>query len=575
MGRTSAGRFSLARYWPEVVAFVIPLLVASALLFGYVGPLNGFWSTDQGVKLIQVQSLLLNKFSSSALIYPGAAIDQDDRVSPLRGQYYQHGGRTYAMFSDAFALISSVPFFFFGFAGLYLVPLVSLAALSLICTCIARPLLGPGGALLSALALTLTSPLLFYSVIFWEHLPATLLTTLALWQALEGYHRNERRRFFGAGIAIGAAVWLRNEAVLAAPALMSAVLLLRRSQALRAAGWIGIGAVAGMLPLLTYNQITFGAAVGPHVLVAGAAQYRGVSDPLMMRLAWADLLLVPQGEPVLVGVVMAMAMVALITSIWRTQRVANVGFALTAVLAIVVAAIIQATSGGGMQTTLLMTFPVVLLCCFPVAPNADRAEAPLILTAFGLTFITLAWLTPLPDGGAQWGPRMLLLALPPLTIAGFWRASSWLCQPQVGTAVAGVAAILLFVASLSQYAGLRQLRAFNTANHALLTTVAQSGASAIITDTWYGPPLLAPIFYDERMIFLVDDGADLDYLIERLSAAGFDTVYYLSGRRDEITSDARRWDELVAVGEPVRLAHHLTGQLYRIYVSDRYGLSSR
>jgi hypothetical protein len=98
----------------------------------------------------------------------------------------------------------------------------------------------------------------------------------------------------------------------------------------------------------------------------------------------------------------------------------------------------------------------------------------------------------------------------------------------------------------------------------LLTTVAQSGASAIITDTWYGPPLLAPIFYDKRMIFLVDDGADLDYLIERLGAAGFDTVYYLSARRDEITSDARRWDELTAIGAPVRLAHHLTGQLYQI-----------
>lgn len=189
----------------------------------------------------------------------------------------------------------------------------------------------------------------------------------------------------------------------------------------------------------------------------------------------------------------------------------------------------------------------------------------LILTAFGLTFIALAWLTPLPDGGAQWGPRMLLPALPALTIAGFQRAGSWLRRPAAGAAVAGVVAILLFVALLSQYAGLRQLR--NTANHALLTTVAQSGASAIITDTWYGPPLLAPIFYDERVIFLIDDGADLDYLIERLSAAGFNTVYYLSGQRDVIAANARRWRELTPITTPVRLAHNLTGQMYRIDVS--------
>lgn len=226
-----------------------------------------------------------------------------------------------------------------------------------------------------------------------------------LWQALEGYSRNERRRLLGAGIAIGAAVWLRNEAVLAAPALIGAILLPRRSQALRAAGWIGIGAVAGVLPLLTYNQITFGAAVGPHVLVAGAAQYQQASDPLTMRLAWLDLLLVPQGEPVLVGLVMAMAMIALITAIWRAHSATNVGFALAVALAIVIAAIIQGAPRGGMQTTLLITFPVVLLCCFPVAPNerSDRVDAPLILTAFGVTFIALAWLAPLPDGGAQWG----------------------------------------------------------------------------------------------------------------------------------------------------------------------------
>ncbi|MCS7287871.1 MAG: glycosyltransferase family 39 protein [Roseiflexus sp.] len=551
----------------------MPLFVAAALLFGYVGPLNGFWSSDQGVKLIQVQSLLLNKFSSSALIYPGAAIDPDGRVSPLRGQYFQRGKQTYAMFSDAFALMSSVPFFFFGFAGLYLLPLVSLAALSVICVRIARPLLGPRGALLAALALALTSPLLFYSVIFWEHLPATLLVTLALWLALEGYHRNERRWLFGAGIAIGAAVWLRNETVLAAPALIGAVLLTRRSRALRAASWIGVGAIAGVLPLLIYNQITFGAVVGPHVLVAGAAQYQGTSDPLMMRLAWADLLIAPQDEPVLVGSVIIMVMIALITAMWRAYSVANIGFALTVVLAIAIAAIIQMTPRGGLQTTLLITFPAVLLCCFPVVPDerSDRVDAPLILTAFGLTFITLAWLAPLPDGGAQWGPRMLLPALPALTIAGFWRARSWLRQPAAGAAVAGVTAILLFVALLSQYAGLRQLRDFNMANHTLLTTVAQSGAAAIITDTWYGPPLLAPIFYDKRMIFLIDDGADLDYLIERLGAAGFDTVYYVSGRRDAIAADARRWGELAAIGSPVPLAHNLTGQVYRINVPAQSG----
>lgn len=240
---------------------------------------------------------------------------------------------------------------------------------------------------------------------FWEHLPATLLTPLALWQALEGHYRTERRQLVGAGIAIGAAAWLRNEAILAAPALIGAVLLTRRSQSLQTAARIGIGAGAGVLPLLLYNQIVFGAVVGPHVLVAGAAQYRGVSDPLMIRIEWADRLLVPLDEPVLAGLVIVLVIVSIITAIWRARSAANVGFALAIVVTIVIAAAIPLAPRGGLQTTLLMTFPAVLLCCFPVAPKErlDRVDTPLILTAFGLTLIALAWLALLPDGGAQWG----------------------------------------------------------------------------------------------------------------------------------------------------------------------------
>jgi hypothetical protein len=180
MQRTVIIKGSLfAHHWPEAIAFLLPLMIASALLLTYTGPLNGFWSSDQGVKLLQVQSLLLNKLSNSALVYPGAGLDPDDRVNPFRGQYFRHNGRTYAMFSGAFALVSSIPFFFFGFAGLYLVPMFSLAALSLTCFRIAYPILGTGGALLTALALVLTSPLCFMALFsgnicprhYWLRLP--------------------------------------------------------------------------------------------------------------------------------------------------------------------------------------------------------------------------------------------------------------------------------------------------------------------------------------------------------------------------------------------------------------------
>jgi len=171
--------------------------------------------------------------------------------------------------------------------------------------------------------------------------PRHYLVTLAVWQALEGNHRNKQFQFVVAGAAIGVAVWLRNETVLAAPALIGAVLLTQRVQALRTACWISIGTAAGMLPLLIYNQITFGLVTGPHVLVAGAAQYQRANDPLTMRLAWSDQLIVPHDEPLLVGAVIAMALIALITAVRRTSRVTNTGLALIIVLAIMISRLHQ------------------------------------------------------------------------------------------------------------------------------------------------------------------------------------------------------------------------------------------
>jgi NADH:ubiquinone oxidoreductase subunit 5 (subunit L)/multisubunit Na+/H+ antiporter MnhA subunit len=71
-------------FWWVLVPITLTGLVYTLLLATSLGPLNGFWSTDQGTKLIQTQSLLLTKYRTNALIYPGAPFDPDGVVSPLR-----------------------------------------------------------------------------------------------------------------------------------------------------------------------------------------------------------------------------------------------------------------------------------------------------------------------------------------------------------------------------------------------------------------------------------------------------------------------------------------------------------
>jgi hypothetical protein len=66
-----------------------------------------------------------------------------------------------------------------------------------------------------------------------------------------------------------------------------------------------------------------------------------------------------------------MALIALITAVRRTSRVTNTGLALIIVLAIMISVLIQMVPRGGLQTALLITFPVVLFMLFSLC--ADRA----------------------------------------------------------------------------------------------------------------------------------------------------------------------------------------------------------
>jgi hypothetical protein len=221
-----------------------------------------------------------------------------------------------------------------------------------------------------------------------------------------------------------------------------------------------------------------------------------------------------------------------------------------------------------LQTTLLATFPPALLALLPAAPAAGRREPERIarlLVCFGLAYILLAWLVRLPDGGAQWGPRMLLPALPALALAGLWRAATWFARGAGSTfAIAAALALLVNLSALSEVDALRQLRAFNSSNHRIATTVDQSRERVVIADTWYAPPIIAPLFYDGRLVFLVDGGRDLDELIGRLERAGITSFYYLGARREELAAESRRWVGLIPVGQVQELPHRLSGVVYRL-----------
>jgi hypothetical protein len=574
------------RLWPAAAITAIGILYV-IILATALGPLNGFWSSDQGVKVIQVTSLLLNKFRTNALIYPGSVYDPEIAMSPLRGQYLQHGGDTYAMFSAQFAFASSIPFFLFGYPGLYIIPIVStLCTLRAVAT-IGRSLLSPGWVLISILLCGLTTPLFFYSLVFWEHTLATLLVTTALALLLLGMERKGALPLFIAGLFLGAAPWFRNETMLAIPAVLFALVVVRRTGALQAMAWVAMGALLSVGILLVFNQSAYGSFVGPHVLVASRSNYTAETSLASMveqRFNWATILLVPRAHRFFVIDLGLFVAAALIGNTSRNRAVIWLSLVTIVVFAMRLSSLVQYESSAGLHSTLLETFPLVLLCLVPraypeqavaekhqVAAPAEAWAKPQIaavLGLFALGYIGLAWLAYIPDGGTQWGPRVLLPAIPPLVLVALWRLSTWFNRSdtqQIAIVLALALVLLSGTSLLGEVYGLRQIYNFNSSNAFMTQTVNHSGEQVIITDTWYAPALLAPIFYDGHLIYLVDTPQQFEQLVDRLAEHKVAQFYYLGAHISEICSDSAQCQRLSSVGAPQRLPNNLVGRVYAIH----------
>lgn len=125
---------------------------------------------------------------------------------------------------------------------------------------------------------------------------------------------------------------------------------------------------------------------------------------------------------------------------------------------------------------------------------------------------------------------------------------------------------LIFIAYgvRAEFDGLYQLRAFNVSNHKLLSTVAQSGERIIVTDMSFVPTLLPQIYYEDRLIYFINDGAHMDAFIAMLQANNIHSFYYVNGNQKQI------WDESVGIklllpqDKPLRLPHNLWGQVYHV-----------
>jgi hypothetical protein len=557
----------LDRRLPLVAVVCTGFLYAALRAFA-VGPIDGFWAVDQGVRLEQVQSLLENHFRSLATLYPGDVIDPLHHFTPLLGQYLYRNGQSYAMFSAVSAVVNAALFHLLGTAGLYVLPIGSTILLLLLADRLMGDALEPAWRCAVVLGLGLATPLLFYSLTFWDHTLVAMMALLALFLALRSRPERGVRSMAWAGGVLGLATWFRPEIFLGLPALAAAVFFARWPRPWKRSFALAGGALGPLSLQAVFNRAVYGTFWGPHILRAAQATYErggGLAEFLRLRADWAKQLLAPvlvlglAGAAVLLALAVAAALPA---PVRRTalQRAATV-----ALLAAAAAVAIDRTPGS--EAALFVTAPLVMLIFVPAGRNGGSGHVAATLGVFSAVYILAAWLFRLPAGGVQWGPRILLPAVAPLVVAGTVRLASALRSMPRGffrLALASAAILLLLTGVKSEVAGIAAARQADIDFAQFSEAAEESRQQVIVVGNVAAGSLLAPIFYDGYIIVCGSTPRQLAGVTRLLAARGFQEFFLLRQHGQPPLPGPRDGPNLAIERPPIELPFDYRGELVRI-----------
>lgn len=520
-------RPAVTRSWRTVICLAAGGMLLLALLRGL--PPEAFFSGDSGAKLTAVKSAIAHPSRPFDVAVPViAGVPAPDLLSPF---FLQHGDHAHAATSQVFPLMSAVPFALIGPHGLYIIPA---AAWLLACWLTARiSQAAHANGVWSVVAIVVSTPLLFYGLEFWEHMPAATLTAAATLCAMR---HEEGRLWLASGLLTGAAFLLRPEAVwygLAVIALSAHKTLYRRT-----AAW-ALGFALAILPLVTYNLLHFRNPAGPHLAMNAAAS---MNDWASTRLLVAEVWFL-RGT----GVALPMLLVGgLLTSLaphaaqWRRRQVAIVG------ATVVIIATVYMTAMAALRVypreSLWASFPLAGLIALPFRPAASDANHLQFLRRVALAFITLAWLTAPHAGGAQWGPRFLLPACVPLAILigslahGVAREPRW--RALAFPAIVGLIAAQLWI----QRSAYRDLRAAKRIYAQVVDAIGQHAVPSlyVLSDIWW-LDLIAAHHRPPLTFLYAESQAKARAAVDRLRAAGERRYLVVRSAEEAPAGATQRW----------------------------------
>jgi 4-amino-4-deoxy-L-arabinose transferase-like glycosyltransferase len=498
---------------------------------------RGFATGDAGVKLWQVQGILRTGDLHAPLAYPGAIYDPEHQYSPFVEPWSMwFEGQPYSEYTSPFIWISAPLYAAFGHGGLLLLPWVSGALIILMTAWLVWRVRPDRWACLAPLIVGLSSPLLLYSLEFWEHTPGTALAVFAMLGVIKAMDsRRHALWLMASGAAIGLSLTMRAELYVYPIAIVIGLVSIRSARSMpliRSVVWLAVGGLIAAGPWWLYQFVTWGSPFGPrlqqNVPVLGGTEMLarlGDSTGRNWSMLWPA-----QGDnaSVLIGLLMTLVLLALIT--WTLRRrmfwVADVGFWIgVAILISMAALIVWQLAQGQRPDDLLTTFPIVLLLLLP-APrvknqqstfNTQQSSVTRFLLVVPLAFVILVVLVSPFQGGIQWGPRFLLPIIPPLSVLVIDRAAS-LWGAINRSRRAGLAAVFLalFIAgSVVAWQGVQFMRKGQIASEFMSEMIRNLPERVVVADAWFLPQM-APYTVQDKIWFLAEGKAGLFNLLQRL-----------------------------------------------------------
>ncbi len=219
-----------------VILFLATLTFSAAFL-----PPETVWITDNGNKL-----MIMHNFLDNGTIYFNHVSPEN---FPRGGFHFQtlDNGKNVSFHSPYLPVLTAFIYRITGAAGVGIIPALSLAGIA------AFLLLFPGKKWW-ILAMLGATPLIFYSFLLWEMVPAALAVTGAAWYFF-------RKRFTLSGVLFGCGVWMREDLYLLGFTLLAALLIKRQWRIILK---FAPGAAGPVVALWITNYLLFGHIAGVH-----------------------------------------------------------------------------------------------------------------------------------------------------------------------------------------------------------------------------------------------------------------------------------------------------------------------